>query len=1176
MTSLQQGDSLAMVNLKDACMSQSSLVTNNTCALQLSTAHRVFTKVLAVVITLLRRQDVHIPGRLAHPSPISGRGTAGFVNSPVHAGTFRDSDQLPQVVSFHGGDLSRYDIGYLMATGPSSDAEVHSFSAVVRWMPQSTPTMLLLLYSIHLVLKLLSASWYPKSLPCDVLEDYPTISVDCGNRSLGVIPSQIPKNTTNLTLNINHIREITPDSFAHLSLLVEIGFKCNCVPIKLGPKDFICNQRLSIKDGSFSSLLNLQSLFLDGNQLSQLPKGLPPQLSLLSLEANSIVTIYKTNLSEITNIEMLYLGQNCYHRNPCNESFYIEQDAFKDLTRLTYLSLKANNISIMPGRFPVSLKELYLYNNKIQSIQEYDFQNLTNLEVLDVSSNCPRCYNTPFPCIPCPNNAPLFIHPYAFDSLKNLNTLRLQSNSLHIVPSRWFRNLHNLQVLDLSQNFLAQEIGKAAFLNYVPKLKTLDLSFNYNLQEYKPDLQLPETFSNLKSLEVLRIRGYVFQELKKSNLEPLFHLENLTVLDLGTNFIKVADFNAFKHFQSLKTIGLANNKISPAGEQTVASCSSLNSSPALYNFKLYHDVHYFSYDEQAHHCRFNRNDESKSQKVATESCQSYGPTLDLSQNNIFFVTPSDFRDLTFLKCLNLSGNAISQAMNGTEFIHLRNLKYLDFSYNRLDLLNSSTFQELTELEVLDLSFNQHYFLAEGLTHMLNFTANLKHLNKLILNGNEISTSTNQGMASQSIQTIEFRGNHLDILWKEGDMRFVNFFKNVTELRKLDISYNYLKFLPLEVFEGMPANLKELCLANNILKTFNWEMLYVLEKLESLDLSNNYLTAVPNDLANCTRSIKSLDLSKNKIRNLTANFLRNAFSLKYLDLSYNKIRFIGKSSFPDNILSNLEILLIQGNPFKCNCELVWFVSWINSTNVTIPYLVPDVTCDGPGAHRGKSLILLDLYTCGEENQGLLLFSSSALLVICLLMFSILSHLFYWDFWYTFQVFKAKLKGYQRLPKCCYDAFIVYDTKDLEVSDWIFHELIEVLENQGERVFNLCLEERDWLPGKPFLDNLSESIHLSRKTIFVLTDKYTRSGHFKTTFYIAHQRLIEEKIDVIVFILLEKTLQTSRYLRLRKRLCGNSVLYWPTNPNSHNYFWNCLKNGLKTDNAMAYDILFKDGI
>ncbi|KAG8451913.1 hypothetical protein GDO86_003923 [Hymenochirus boettgeri] len=1021
---------------------------------------------------------------------------------------------------------------------------------------------------------LLRENWYPKSLPCDVLKkENKSVLVDCSDRHLTEIPQGIPTNVTNLTLTINHISRISTHSFAQLKDLVEIDFRCNCVPVKVGPKDNICTQRLIVEERSFALLQNLKSLYLDGNQLIEFPRGLPSNLLLLSLEINNIISISKSNLSELNNIEMLYLGQNCYHRNPCNVPFKIEKDALQDLKKLSVLSLKSNNLTFVPVGLPNSLKELYLYNNAIQSIQEHDLVNVSFLEVLDLSGNCPRCYNSPFPCIPCPNNAPLQIHYKAFASLKNLRILRLHSNSLRTIPKIWFKYTSNLQVLDLSENFLASEISTLPFLQLVPSLKSLDLSFNFNLQVYPTELNLSSTFSSLKSLEILRIRGYVFQKLKKDNLMPLVCLKNLTILDLATNFIKAVDFSVFQLFHSLQTIILSNNKISPSGGSDLTSCEESNLSSEQYFDRTFQEVHYFEYDENARKCKSKDKEHFTSQVILNHDCQSYGKTLDLSQNNIFFLKPTDFTNLHFIKCLNLSGNAISQTLNGTEFGPLKQLKYLDFSNNRLDLLYSTAFQELTELEVLDISNNEHYFLAEGVTHVFNFTENLKKLTSLIMNNNKISTSTNRHIVSDSLRKLEFKGNYLNILWKDGDTRYLHFFKNLNNLYNLDISYNSLTFLLPGVFEGLPTSLKVLHLSNNELKTFNWDKLYLLKNLHTLDLSNNYLTTVPEELSKCTTSVEILNLSKNKIKNLSKYFLRGAFFLKKLDLSDNKIQYIGYSSFPEDVLDNLTILFLEGNPFKCNCDAVWFVSWINRTTVNIPNLVTGVKCSGPGTHRGQSLVLLDMYTCQQENINVIMYSLSASFIICLIVICVSSHLFFGDVWYIYHLFKAKINSYNQLHKFCYDALIMYDTKDSDVSDWVFKELVNILEKQGDKMFNLCLEERDFVPGQPFLDNLTESIQISRKTVFVLTRGYVKGGHFKTAFYLAHQRLIDEKLDVIILIMLEKTLQRSKYLRLRKRLGRNSVLYWPKNPNSHRYFWHCLKTELSTDNKMEYDKKFK---
>ncbi|XP_010144940.1 PREDICTED: toll-like receptor 7 [Eurypyga helias] len=1036
------------------------------------------------------------------------------------------------------------------------------------------PLVLLFLFPL-----LLSGAWFPKSLPCDVIVSEGTVTVDCTDRRLMEVPRGIPANATNLTLNINHIPHIYRTSFAQLENLVEIDFRCNCVPVRMGPKDNVCSKRPKIENGSFAALTRLKSLYLDANQLLEIPQGLPSTLSLLSLEANSIFSIQKDNLSELGNIEVLYLGQNCYYRNPCNVSFEIEKTAFLELKKLTILSLKSNNLTHIPPNLSSTLKEFYIYNNMITVIQEHDLSDLHNLEILDLSGNCPRCYNAPYPCIPCPKST-IEIHSNAFHSLKNLRILRLHSNSLQSIPSSWFKNIQNLKELDLSQNFLLKEIGDAQFLKFIPSLVVLDLSFNFEVKMYSPYLNLSKTFSSLSNLETLRLRGYVFKELREGNLDPLLKLRNLTVLDLGTNFIKVVDLRMFKKFPALKLIDLSVNKISPSSSESNFNgfCSNPRISVEQYNRQVFQEMHYFRYDEYGRSCRSKDKEAASYQSSVKEECLKYGETLDLSRNNIFFINPSDFRDLGFLRCLNLSGNAISQTLNGSEFYYLSKLKYLDFSNNRIDLLYSTAFKELRFLEILDLSNNQHYFLAEGVTHVLNFMKNLTYLKKLMMNENEISTSINTGMESQSLQILEFRGNRLDVLWMDGNSRYLSFFKNLTRLEQLDISFNSLGFLPHSVFEAMPPELKILNLTNNQMKSFNWRNLHFLKKLTTLDLSNNLLATVPYELSNCSSTLQELMLRNNRIQRLTKHFLRGAFNLKHLDLSSNKIQIIKKSSFPENVINNLKILLLHGNPFKCNCDAVWFVWWINQTQVTIPLLSTDVTCAGPGAHKGRSMVLLDLYTCELDTSYLILYALSASTILGFMLFTVMNHLYFWDVWYSYHYCVAKLKGYRRLslPDACYDAFIAYDNEDPSVNDWVLTELVERLENQKSRQFNLCLEERDWLPGQPVFDNLSQSIQLSKKTIFVLTNKYIKSGSFKTTFYMAHQRLLDEKLDVIILIFLDKVLQNSRYVRLRKRLCRSSVLEWPTNPRSQPYFWQCLKNAIATSNTLAYNKLLQETV
>ncbi|XP_072850467.2 toll-like receptor 7 [Pogona vitticeps] len=1048
--------------------------------------------------------------------------------------------------------------------------------------PWQTTNRLLFL-TISLLPSTILAIQYPKSLPCDVI---PTpdgyVTADCSKRRLTKFPDEFKlisstANITNLTLTMNKILKIGPSDFQSLQHLLEVDFRCNCLPVMLGPQDHLCFKRLQIEAYTFYNLRKLNSLYLDGNRLSTIPRGIPPNLRLLSLEVNNIFYLQKENLSELGSLEILYLGKNCYYRNPCNESFHIEETAFQALGALRVLSLKANNISEVPKNLPSTLKELYLYNNVIQNIGEQDLSGLHNLEKLDLSGNCPRCLNTPYHCTPCRDNASISIHPRAFDSLKELKVLRLHSTSLTTVNSDWFRYTERLEALDLSQNYLHNEIETCHFLNFLPNLVNLDFSFNFELRSYRTRLTLPKTFANLSNLQTLRIRGFVFKELDQASIDSLIHLKNLSVLDFGTNFIRTIDTAMFKKLPALKTVSLAFNKISLLSNDSNGKlCSAPQPSVDGFLGTVPSDMQYFLYDEYSRSCKFKDIEAAASFPLDTGPlCGKYGTTLDLSRNNIFFINPLDFQHLNYVKCLNLSGNAMSQTLDGSEFVHLSSLKYLDFSNNRIDLLFQTAFRELTELEVLNLSDNSHYFKAEGISHSLGFTKYLVNLTTLFMNGNEIFTSTDKGMASDSLKTLEFRKNRLDILWKEGTSEYYSFFKNLTNLETLDISENYLHSLPRGVFCELPVGLKVLRLASNSMQLFLWGELQVLKKLEVLDLGNNQLTTVPRELSNCSQTLQKLILQNNRIKKLTDNFLRGAFSLAYLDLSFNKIKTLKNSSFPKNVIDNMSTLVLQGNSFKCNCDLVWFVWWINQTNVTIPFLATDVTCGGPGTWKDKSVVFLDLETC-ELDSSQILFLISVSVIMLLMTIPIISHLYFWDVWYIYHFCFARLKGYKRLfsSGVVYDAFVTYDKRDTAVTEWVMKELVEKLEGQREKQFNLCLEERDWLPGEPVLANLSESIQISRKTIFILTNKYIESGNFRMAFYMAHQRLMDEKVDVIILIFLEKVLQMSKCLRLRKIMCSRSVLEWPANPHSQRYFWHCLRNSLEANHDFDYSKLFKE--
>ncbi|XP_030223256.1 toll-like receptor 7 isoform X3 [Gadus morhua] len=120
------------------------------------------------------------------------------------------------------------------------------------------------------------------------------------------------------------------------------------------------------------------------------------------------------------------------------------------------------------------------------------------------------------------------------------------------------------------------------------------------------------------------------------------------------------------------------------------------------------------------------------------------------------------------------------------------------------------------------------------------------------------------------------------------------------------------------------------------------------------------------------------------------------------------------------------------------------------------------------------------------------------------------------------------------------------------------------------------ERDWIPGLSCIENLHNAVHSSGKTVFVLSngtrndaDEATVNGVIRQTFFMVQQRLLDEKVDVAVLILLDKMFPKLKYLQLRTRLCRKSVMSWPRNPQAQPLFWNQMRTALSSDNLKLYD-------
>ncbi|MEQ2233751.1 hypothetical protein ILYODFUR_025039 [Ilyodon furcidens] len=170
--------------------------------------------------------------------------------------------------------------------------------------------------------------------------------------------------------------------------------------------------------------------------------------------------------------------------------------------------------------------------------------------------------------------------------------------------------------------------------------------------------------------------------------------------------------------------------------------------------------------------------------------------------------------------------------------------------------------------------------------------------------------------------------------------------------------------------------------------------------------------------------------------------------------------------------------------------------------------------------------------------------------------------YYLFWAW--LFDSKYKNKQAPHK--YDAFVSYNCND---EPWVIGELLPKLE--GEQGWRLCLHHRDFEPGKPIIDNITDAIYSSRKTICVISRRYLRSEWCSREVQTASFRLFDEQKDVLVLVFLEDipTYLLSPFHRMRKLLKKQTYLSWPRAADQPEAFWENLRKALQTGNDPSED-------
>lgn len=361
-------------------------------------------------------------------------------------------------------------------------------------------------------------------------------------------------NQTNLTmldLSYNGLNVIGNDSFVWLPHLEYFFLEYNNIE--------------HLSSHSFYGLFNVKYLNLRGSFIKQ--------------------NIFLASLPKIDNLSFRWLKCLEYLNMEDNNFQGIKSDMFTGLIKLKYLSLSSSFASLrtLTNETFVSLAHsplliLNLTKNKISKIESGAFSWLGHLKVLDLGlneigqeltgeewrglENIVEIYLSYNKYLQLTSNSFALV-----PSLQQLMLRRVALQNLDSSPSP-FRPLHNLTILDLSNNNIANINDE--LLEGLDKLEILDLQHNNLARLWKhANPGGPVHFlKGLSHLHVLNLESNGFDEIPAEVFKDLFELKSIS---LGLNNLNILPPSVFDNQVSLKSLNLQKNLITSVEKDVFGS-----------------------------------------------------------------------------------------------------------------------------------------------------------------------------------------------------------------------------------------------------------------------------------------------------------------------------------------------------------------------------------------------------------------------------------------------------------------------------------------------------------------------------------------------------------------------------------------------------------------------------
>ncbi|XP_055019787.1 toll-like receptor 13 [Boleophthalmus pectinirostris] len=919
-----------------------------------------------------------------------------------------------------------------------------------------------------------------------------------------------------------------------------------------------------------STDLKDQSRFVcSSKELPNIPTDIPKSATGINLQMNKIQSIRRTDLIGFYKLEILNLD--------LNKISHIEDGAFSDLSALTQLTLALNNLRNLNDNMFTglsNLSDLIINDNQIISISKFAFKPLHKLHTLYLSFNylvssdianilmhCPSLeilylaynnltsfeyYNLPFPSLKTlnlvGNNITVFEPDKSPFLFMNLTELDLDKNPLRrlSVHSDVFPHLNSLGLASMMEPVIEWDVSNKDFFRGLSKLELLDTSFD--IRTYQLLFKLVDSVDNLNLDRLGRL-------IDKVLLDFACSIPSLQKLSLGWNNISILNDSLLQSCANLTKLDLGYNSMTDLTE------ASLQMLTRLITLNL--DSNHFSRIPVAirnmttlKHLSFDQN------KITELQCFDFLNLislrkLSLANNAILKISSCVFRSLPNLEILNVANNRLLQlTFDGT----LTKLRSLLVGGNNIGLLLKGTFHNMSSLTYLN------FFKDNSAVTALEAGAfeGLYNLTELDLSTNSFSGDTFAGLPKLERLFLSLHNPVAGSRSSSGSLY-------LPSLQNLEVKVNSRACLPQQqdVLKGL-GNLTTFKSTNFFCETPHQNTFIYSPHLEELSIANSEEFDALPELFHPLKQLKTLHLTYTNIKSV--DFLSNAnlTRLEVLSLTNNEIKLVNETIF--KALPSLKHVDLSGNPFACNCSNDGFIDWVIRNKQVQVVNAFQYRCSSPPSEEGNFLLDFNVQSCWEFT-GFLCFISSSALVLVTLLSSFTYHFLRWQLVYGYYLLLAFLYDSKKRRQGCpyiYDAFVSYNVHD---EDWVYRELLPELERvQGWR---LCLHHCDFQPGKPIMENITDAIYSSRKTLCVISRRYLQSEWCSQEIQMASYRLFDEQKDVLILLFLEEisSNQLSPFYRMRKLVKSRTYLSWTQARNHRGLFWEKVQRALECDNEPA---------